>query len=236
MQCAGRERRRKGPINKLRRLLYGLLLTAASGGVAADELAYVGKYKVRQVASATQQGLQFTLQGLVLLHAESAESPETPIQGNAYPRIALNSLSARTQAPAADKALQLSVTVSEGGSIRDGCGFNLAVPDLGNFHLSLYTRRNARTGGKRWSLDLADGDSSGAESRTWSLGGSLEMVRTVDGGRHLAFVPELLVDLDDRQSLFLPFQASVKFSNWRSVSDKQSLEEKVPQITFKWQL
>ena len=51
MQPVGRERRRKGPINKLRRLLYGLLLAAAAGGAAADELVYVGKYKVRQIAA-----------------------------------------------------------------------------------------------------------------------------------------------------------------------------------------
>ncbi len=236
MQFVGRERRRKGPINKLRRLLYGLLLAAASGGAAADELAYVGKYKVRQIAATTQQAVQVTLQGLVLLHAENTESPETPIQGHGYPRIALNTVTARLQEPAAARAPLLSVAVSEDGSIRDGVGFDLAVPDFGNFHLSLYTRPNARTEGKRWSMDLADGKPADAEARTWSLGGSLELVRTVDGTRHLAFVPELLLDLSGLQARYLPFQASVKFTNWRSVSEKHSLEEKVPQLTFKWRL
>lgn len=236
MQPMGRERRRKGPLNKLRRFLYGLLLAAASGGVTADELAYVGKYKVSQAAATTQQGVQVTLQGLVLFLAERTESPDTPIQGHGHPRIALDTMTARMQESALGRSPLLSLTVSENGSVRDGVGFDLDVPAFGKFHLSLFARQNARTEGKRWSMDLADGTPAGAETRIWSLGGSLEMVRIVDGGRHLTLVPELLLDLGDQRLRYVPFQASVKFANWHSVSEKYSLVDQVPQITFKWRL
>lgn len=243
MQSTGRERRRKGPINKLRRLLYGLLLAAASGRAAAGELPYFGSYTVSQAASTAQQALQVTLQGLVLLHADHTDRPDTAIEGRGYPSaspdgrgISLDTMTARMQEPALGRSPLLSVAVTEGGSVRDGVGFDLAVPDFGRLHLSLHTRHNAKTDGKRWSLGLADAASGEPESKIWSLGGSLEMVRTVEGGRHMALVPELLIDLSDQRSRYLPFEASVKFAHWRSVSEKYSLEDQVPQITFKWRL
>lgn len=236
MQTSGRERRKKGLINRARRLLYGLLLLAASpGATAADELAYAGQYRADPVAATAQQALLATLQGLLLIHAESPESSESPIQGNGYPRIALDTVTARLLEQAVSDPVLLRVAVSDSESIRDGVGINLAIADIGNFHLNLYARRNAKTEGKRWHMNSADANPAKAETRTWSLGGSLEMVRTGDGSRHLALVPELLVALGD-QPRYVPFEASVKFANWRSASERQALDEKVAQVTFKWRL
>lgn len=231
----GRERRRRDLYGRVRRFLYGLLLLAAApGAVAADELAALGKFRAHAKATATasEQAVVATLQGLVMVHAERVNPPETPIQGQSgYPRIALDTLTARL--PDANDAPLFRVAVTE-STIRDGVGFDVAVPDLGNFHLNLYTRRNARTEGKRWSV--SGGADEGATARTWSLGGTVELVRTIDGDRHLAFVPELLFDLSEGKQAYLPFQASLRVAHWRSLAEKQSLDERVPQLMFKWRL
>lgn len=234
MPPSGRERRRQGPVNRLRRLLYGILLLAASpGAIAADELAAVGQH--RPQPSAPARIVQATLQGLVLLHAERVEAPDTPIQGAAYPRIALDTVTARLLEPAAMDTLLLRIEVHQDGLLRDGVGFDLEVPDFGMFHLNLYSRRNAATAGKRWALGVGD---TGVDppSQTWSLGGTLEMVRTTEGGRHLAFVPELLVDLARGETRYLPFQASLKLAHWRSLSEREALDDVVPQLAFRWRL
>jgi hypothetical protein len=64
----------------------------------------------------------------------------------------------------------------------------------------------------------------------------VELIRTVDGSKHVAFVPELLIDIDDSGKRYLPFQAAVKFSNWRSLGESRALNDEVPQIAFKWRL
>ena len=228
----GRERRRTDLYGRARRLLYGLLLLAASpGALAADELASVGRFKASPVAVVSQQFMVATLQGLVLLNADdSAENSATRL-GNTYPRVGLDTVTARVSGVENGDAPLFRVAVAEDGSIRDGVGFDLALPDIGNFHLNLYARHNARTSGKRWSMS-----GEGSAPRTWSIGGTLELVRTVDGDKQLAFVPELLVDLDNSRTRYLPFQASLKFANWRSLQDRASLDEQVPQLMFKWRL
>lgn len=235
-QPVGRERRRRDLYGRVRRFLYGLLLLAAApGAVAADELASLGKFKAhtRAAVSASEQAIMATLQGLVMINADRAANPEAPIQGQAgYPRIALDTITARL--PEAGDAPLFRVAVTESRSIRDGVGFDLAVPDLGNFHLNLYARRNAKTEGRRWSVNGAGDDAGNA--RQWSLGGTLELVRTTEGDRHLAFVPELLFDLSDEEQSYLPFQASLKIAHWRSLAEKEALDERVPQLMFKWRL
>jgi hypothetical protein len=235
MEPSGRERRRKGPINRLRRVLYGLLLMAAApGAAAADETAYIGKYRAASAAASLpyQRIVEATIQGLVVLRAEPAESAASPAAGIGYPRIALDNVNAHFYtAVGADPSL-VKLSVTETGSIRDGVGFDLSLPDLGRFHLNLYSRRNARTEGARWRMDRTEP----AERKTWSMGGSLEVVRTVDGDRQLAFVPELLVDLDPGNAGLLPFQATLKYGNWKSVSERRSLDEQAVQIMFKWRV
>lgn len=230
-----RDRRRQGLGNRLRRLLYGALLLAASpGAIAVDPLGAVGQFRP-QTAVAPVRLLQASLQGLILLHAEESPGAAAPIQGNDYPRIGLDTVSARLQPPAPHDATVLRLDISEESRLRDGVGFDLEVPDFGHFHLNLYSRRNAQTPGRRWGATLGDENSAGPR-RTWSLGGTLELVRTIDGGRHLAFIPELHVDMGDNETRYLPFQASVKLANWRSLGDRTALLEVVPQIAFRWRL
>lgn len=237
MHAVGRERRRKGPINRARRFLYGLLLAAsAPGAMAADELAALGQYRTHAHPAAAmapeRAAVLATLQGLIMIHAESATAASAAAASEfGYPRIALDTVTARVQG-AEDEAPLFRVAVSEGPSIRDGVGFDLAVPDLGNFHLNLYARRNARSEGQRIAMNAGEP----SPARAWSLGGTLELVRVVDGEKHVAFVPELLFDLAGQQGNYLPFQASLRLAHWRSLVEKEVLDERVPQLTFRWRL
>lgn len=236
MHAAGRERRRKGPVNRVRRFLYGLLLAAsAPGAMAADELAALGQYRVQPRPAAAvapeRAAVLATLQGLIMIHAETVAAAEAPLRSQlGHPRIALDTVTARVQ-HSGDAPL-FRVSVSDLPSIRDGVGFDLAVPDLGNFHLNLYARRNARSEGRRWEVNAGEPESAPA----WSLGGTLELVRVVDGQRHVAFVPELLFDLSGQEGNYLPFQASLRMAHWRSLTEKQALDDQVPQLTFRWRL
>jgi hypothetical protein len=231
MAPVGRERRRTDLYGRARRFAYGLLLLASAPGAnAADELASLGQYRAApSAATAPERAVLATLQGLVMIHAERVEAPDAPLVSRlGYPRIGLDTITARL--PDAPDAPLFRVAVSEGAPIRDGVGFDLPVPDIGNFHLNLYARRNAHSEGRRWSVN------GPVDDRTWSIGGTLELVRTIDGGRQVAFVPELLLDLSEQTGSYLPFQASLKFANWRSFAEKAALDERVPQLTFKWRI
>lgn len=238
MHAVGRERRRKGPLNRVRRFLYGLLLAAsAPGAMAADELAALGQYRPQPhqatAVAPERAAVLATLQGLIMIHAETAAAAEAPLRAElGYPRIALDTVTARVQ-HVGDAPL-FRVSVSDGPSIRDGVGFDLAVPDLGNFHLNLYARRNARTEGRRWGVSAGEPEPEPAPA--WSLGGTLELVRVVDGEKHVAFVPELLFDLSGQEGNYLPFQASLRMAHWRSLTEKHALDDRVPQLTFRWRL
>lgn len=226
-----RERRRTDALGRLRRFLYGvLLLMAAPGAFASGDPGDAARHRAPAVVEAhAPKVLEATLQGLIIVHAdEEGDASRSAHADRGYPRIALDTVSARL--PVDDEAPLFRVTASEGRALRDGVGFDLPLPELGNLHLNLYTRRNARSAGERIALD--DG---AAPPPTWSVGGTLELVRTVEGRRAIAVVPELTVDLRD-EAIYLPFQASLRLAHWRSLAEKASLDDRVPQMMFRWRL
>ena len=235
MPPIGRERRRTDAYGRARRLLYGILLLAASpGAIAADGTADLGKYRSASTATAVTAGqaLVATLQGLVMISTEEIVSPATPLFGHTgYPRMALDTVTARVYEGAESPRFRVA---GDGRSLRDGMGFDLDVGTVGTFHLNLYSRRNANGDGRRSALK-EDDDAPAPEPR-WSIGGTLELVRTIDGDRFVAVVPELLIDLAGAETRYLPFQASLKHANWRSVAEKAAMDERVLQLTFQWRL
>lgn len=236
MPPIGRERRRTDAYGRARRFLYGvLLLAAAPGAIAADGSSDPGKYRSDSTASAASpsQQLVATLQGLVMVHAEEVVNPATPLFGHSsHPRLALDIVTARVYAGA--ESPRFRVAGSEGQVLRGGTGFDLGVANVGDFHLSLYSRRSAKTPGRRYAA--GDEDHAPAPDPRWSIGGTLELVRTLGGDRFVAVVPELLVDLTGAGTRYLPFQASLKQANWRSVAEKAALDERVLQLAFRWRL
>lgn len=128
----GRERRRTDLYGRTRRFLYGLLLLAAApGAVAVEELAYVGKYRTAQpTVSAAERRSGATVQGLVVLRA-----------GESQPQLALDTITAQVHEPGSEQAPRFQIPAVE----RKG-GFELALADFGAFELSLRLRRGEAGG------------------------------------------------------------------------------------------
>jgi hypothetical protein len=136
---SGRERRRTDPIGRIRRFLYGLLLLAAApGALAADELASIGKYRAHSVAQSPQAALA-TLQGLLVLRAGQDDGPE----------VSLDTATAQVPQQRGEQVPQFRIAASRSAG-PEGVAFDLPVSDLGEFQLKLKTERSAAF--SAWSL------------------------------------------------------------------------------------
>lgn len=134
----GRERRRKGPVNRIRRFLYGaLLLAAAPGASAIEALADVGKYRVAP-AAAEQQAALVRVQGLLMLRVNEHQDPD----------VVLDAVTA--QLPRSDAMPQFSIAAVRRDNGRFGADFDLPVDEFGDFHVSLLAERSAVL--SAWSL------------------------------------------------------------------------------------
>ena len=185
----GRDRRRTDLYGRVRRFLYGLLLLAAApGAVAVEELAHFGRYRVGQAVATPEARPLATVQGLVVLRADPADDGDGP------PRLALDTVTAQLDQADAERAPQFRITAIESGG-----AFDLPVSDFGDFRLNLLLHRD--------------------EMAAWALGGTLELERPVDGGRHVAAVPPVRVQgLHRSETRYLPFEIALLRS----------------QLTFKW--
>jgi len=180
----GRERRRTDLYGRVRRFLYGLLLLAAApGAVATDELAYVGKYWGAQpVATASQSRALARLQGLILIGGST--------QYDVPPQLALDSVTAEIPEQGAERVPHFMISATASGRVRDGAGFDLAVNEFGTFGLDLQLK---------------------PDTGAWILGGALELSRAPGPARYVAVVPEVRVQgLHRTETRYLPFEASLK--------------------------
>jgi len=181
MPPVGRERRRKGPVNRIRRFFYGvLLLAAAPGATAIDELAALGKFREHAMPPAPERAALATLQGLLVLRARADGGPHVSLE------------SATAQIPQ-DNGLAPQFRVSaEPRTDADGVAFDLPVADLGDFCLMLRSER---------SILMS----------AWSLGGTLEVRLAPGRQRALTAVPTLRInDMYGRETRYLAFDASVR--------------------------
>jgi len=183
---SGRERRRKDLIGRTRRFLYGLLLLAAApGAIAADELAYVGKYRTQSVAQAAQQDIA-TLQGLLVLRAGSGDAPEVSLD-TATAQVPQQGAGQQDDGHIPQFRISAARTVGP-----DGVAFDLPVGDLGEFQLTLRTERSEALS-------------------AWSLGGTLEMLAAATRRRQVAVIPTLRIhDMHGREVRYLAFDASLR--------------------------
>lgn len=138
MPPPGRERRRPGVANRVRRFLYGLLLLAAVPVAAmADELAAVGKY--RGVTPAPAPAALATVEGLLVLRARPDGGPD----------ISLDSATARVPQRDSDVAPQFRIDVRSTPTA-EGAAFDLAIAGIGDLRLLLGTGRSAAL--SAWAL------------------------------------------------------------------------------------
>jgi hypothetical protein len=178
----GRERRRKGPVNAVRRFLYGmLLLAAAPGATASDDLAAIGKYRGLTTPPAPQRAALATLQGLLVLRARSDGGPD----------VSLDAVTAQVPQKGSALAPQFQVSADRKDHA-DSVVFDLPLSDLGAFRLNLRTERTAALS-------------------AWSLAGTLEATLEPDQRHATAAVPTLRInDMFGSETRYLAFEGSVR--------------------------
>lgn len=176
----GRERRRKGPINRIRRFFYGaLLLAAAPGAAAVDELAHVGKYRNLPVAAAQQAAALVRVQGLLMLRVNEAHDPD----------VVLDAVTA--QLPQLDATPQFSIAPVRRDNGRFGADFDLPVDEFGEFRLNLLAERSAVLS-------------------AWSLGGTLELTRLSGERHVARVPELRVQEMHAREIRFLAFETSLE--------------------------
>jgi hypothetical protein len=177
---SGRERRRKGPINRIRRLLYGaLLLAAAPGAAAVDELAHFGKYRYVPATTASAPAALVRVQGLLMLRVNDLHDPD----------VVLDAVTA--QLPQADATPQFSIAPVRREQGRFGADFELPVDGFGEFRLNLLAQRSPILS-------------------AWSLGGSMELARSTGERYVAAVPELRVQELHAREIRFLAFETSLE--------------------------
>jgi hypothetical protein len=179
----GRERRRKGPVNAVRRFLYGMLLLAAAPGAtaAADQLASIGKFRAHTAPPAPARAALATLQGLLVLRARSDGGPD----------VALDAVTAQVPQQGSAAAPQFQVSADRKDR-SDSVVFDLPLSELGAFRLHLHTERTAALS-------------------AWSLAGTLEATLEPDHRHAVAAVPTLRInDMFGSETRYLAFEGSVR--------------------------
>lgn len=219
-------------MNRARRLAYGLLLSASFPASAGAEL--LPRLTFTPVADSTpQRVLMAGLEGFLSINAERSADPAAPMGSDKdYAHLTFESLATTLDDPRSDSALRL--TVAQPTLLREGLGLDLAIPDLGALHLNLYARQDRRGSDTRAAV-LSAGELQ-RTSCAWSLGGSMELVRSEGGARQLSFVPELSVDGSALTGGKLGFSAVVRYAHWRSLGERESQDIAVPQLLFRWKI
>lgn len=120
--------------------------------------------------------------------------------------------------------------------IGKGLGVDLLLPELGYFHLNLYSGRDGPNQGRRWLIKPRGFALPESADGVWSLGGSLALERSDHyGPRRLQFVPQLVLNLDKIVPVQGRMQALLSYHNWREAADTVPARTgKVPQVSLRW--
>lgn len=221
----GRERRRKGVVNLLRRSLYAVLLWISHPltAAAADE---------GQGGNAEAAPRQATID-IRTLPAELPGEPPVWRVGVSTddPRAApvLSPLVQRLRSRRWDFDRRFP-------NLRGGIGLDVDLPQAGNLHLNLLPpRRDNATGqGLRWQLSA---DESQDLRQVWSIGGTVDRVRSGDGpgqmgDSRLALTPQLILDVDALAGMSGDARLTLQRAQWRDRSGEDI--GRVWQVNLRW--
>ncbi len=219
----GRERRRKGALNRLRRAAFGLLL--ACGATHAQAFALMEPFEsdstsfgADSLSALAKRYLRLSVQ---FRNFDDSAADRALFVSQAY-QESLSNTGRSLASVAASGSWGLILSADDFNRLREGEGLDLQVPALGKLRL------NFRRG------DEADAPCSIA--RGWSLGGSFEQTRVLDGARisgGVSFVPQLVVDLAALTPIEDRLNLSLQYANWHSASG-MATEDKQPQLLLKW--
>ena len=245
----GREKRRTDLYGRLRRMLYGVLLMWANmpGNVLAGEH-MVGHVNMAPhiggLHDTGQSGIESAMgitpqPGMVLIDSGAIHALTTPLfsdsvdwwghrgeRGRAIP-VSLSQFKGQLpEIPWLTNAL-----VEAAG---DGVGFDLSLPGLGTVFLDLYSDGDRPGDGLRWSASQSADAIERDVKRSWSFGGSVDVIRTAAGDRELVINPQLHVDVGANFSRLAGMEATVVYAYWRPTTERLVADERVVQVEFSW--
>lgn len=126
--------------------------------------------------------------------------------------------------------------------LRGGIGLDVEIADAGNLHLTLLPARDASMRGLRWQFDGEEGP----QARLWSVGASVDLVRTIEldarrrdaealrGQQRLVLNPQLVLDLDRLIDADGHAQLTLQHGNWRDAGSRRALPDRVWQLSLRW--
>ncbi|MEK6806086.1 MAG: hypothetical protein AABY95_05505 [Pseudomonadota bacterium] len=218
----GRERRRKGLINRARRGLFGLLLACGATHAQAFELtAPFDRDRDRLQADDPAETAARHLHLSVQLRNAQPGVDRNLFVGQAY-RESLSETGQSLASAAASGSWDMLLSADDVSRLREGSGMDLQVPALG------YLRLNFRTADDEavaWPI-----------ARGWSLGGSFEQTQVLDGSRirsGIAFVPQLVLDISGLTPVKDRLNLSFQYAHWHN-RDGQANDDRQPQLLLKW--
>ena len=127
------------------------------------------------------------------------------------------------------------LATSPAPSLMNGASVNYSMGTRGGLHLELYSRRNPEGPGQRWNLNPAEPAAAALQPRFWSLGGSLDQVRTHNGGQQIVFVPQLVLDFAALSGSHRPFEAVLQYANWGPTPGALMLDQSLLQVAVRLQ-
>ena len=69
--------------------------------------------------------------------------------------------------------------------------------------------------------------------RFWSLGGSLDQVRTRSGGAQIVFVPQLVMNFAALPGNHTPVEALLQYANWAPIPRERVLDQSLLQVAVR---
>jgi hypothetical protein len=216
----GREQRRKGPINVIRRWLYGLFLGSWSlHGHAAPPAKVPVRKHLPPPTHWTFAGDQGAPQVRLLKQPHSfGHHP----RGYAW--------------PADDSALFAARFNMDAANLVSGFDVDFSLAGFANLHLMLSPDSAASASGRRWALTTQSGNVLRQAARSCSLTAVLDFVPMAPyGERRMVFFPEMHFALDTMFGAPNGMAASMRYNHWLAGQDERgAVSAKVPQLLISW--
>ncbi len=224
MRGNGRDRRRRGLVNVLRRWLCGLFLTSWSlHGHAAAEPAKKpsrGRHPSSHIADWEFSGKDRTPLRVSLL--------DNPVPASRH------HLAARPW-PWLEEATLISARFNmDAASLISGIDVDLNLAGFASLHLMLNAQEAVTESGRRWAV-TTDKSLLHRPSKSCSLTAALDFVQMAPYGEHrLVFIPQLHFALDTMLGAPRTMSASLRYNYWSGSQDKGAVGGQVPQLLVNW--
>jgi hypothetical protein len=222
MRGNGRDRRRRGLLNVLRRWLCGLFLTSWSlhGHAAAEPAKQPARtrHPSSHIAdwefSGDRAPMRVSLQG-----------PVPPSRHH---------LAARPW-PWLEESTLISARFNmDAASLVSGIDVDLNVAGFASLHLMLNSEGPVTETGRRWAV-TTDESLLHRAGKSCSLTAALDFVQMAPYGENrMVFVPQLHFALDTMFGAPRSMAASLRYSHWSGSQEKEVVGSQVPQLLLSW--